>query len=99
LIIVRQDEIVRGGYSYYSGHSSGLFAAVTPMIWAVKNPKLKLFFFGWATLHAFSRIYLAAHYPFCVLIGSIAGFIWGTLVVICFKIYRPINESESKNNK
>jgi undecaprenyl-diphosphatase len=85
-IVTRSDEIVKGSYSYYSGHSSGLFAALTPLMWAVKKRSTKALLFAWAALHAFSRIYLAAHFPFCVLIGSLAGFFLGTIVIMVFQV-------------
>lgn len=79
-LTVFADENVRGSYSYFSGHSSGLFAGLTPLAWAIKSKKSKSLLWLWAGLHAFSRIYLAAHFPFCVVIGSLSGFVAGTAV-------------------
>ena len=78
------DETVRMGYSYVAGHSCVFFALITPMIWFVSNKQIKLYLFLWASIHAFSRIYLAAHFPYCVLMGAVLGFSMATLVTkIC----------------
>ena len=74
------DETVRGGFSYISGHSSSLFALLTPLFWAVKNRWVKGGLMVWATLHAFTRVYVAVHFPYCCIIGSLYGFIIGTCV-------------------
>jgi undecaprenyl-diphosphatase len=78
------DEIVIG-LSYFSGHSSGLFAALTPFAWSLKSKSGRTVTWLWAGLHAFSRIYVAAHFPLCCLIGSLSGFCAGT---ICFWIFK-----------
>jgi undecaprenyl-diphosphatase len=87
VLTVFADETVRGHYSYFSGHSSGLFAGLTPLAWGVKSKKSKVLLWVWAGIHAFSRIYVAAHFPFCVLIGSLSGFIAGTAIYFAFRIF------------
>ena len=76
-----EDEYVRHGTSYVSGHAAALFAMLTPLMWAVRRPVLKVALFSWAALHALSRVYVAAHYPYCALMGSFLGFSIATLVV------------------
>jgi membrane-associated phospholipid phosphatase len=76
-----EDEYVRHGTSYVSGHAAALFAMLTPLMWAVRRPVLKVALFSWAVLHALSRVYVAAHYPYCALMGSFLGFAIATLVV------------------
>ncbi|GAB4327370.1 MAG: hypothetical protein Kow0069_34240 [Promethearchaeota archaeon] len=68
------DEVVRDGFSYPSGHSAALFALTTPVVLKAKRVGHKVAGFAWAALHAFSRVYLAAHFPFCALMGSLLGF-------------------------
>ena len=80
------DEIVRTGYSYVAGHSSVFFAMITPMIWFVSNKQVKLYLFLWASVHAFTRVYLAAHFPYCALMGAVLGFSMATLVTKIFKV-------------
>lgn len=74
------DEIVRAGYSYASGHASGLFALVTPLVWAVRRVPVKAALVAWALVHAATRVYVAAHYPTCAFMGAVMGFSIGTLV-------------------
>lgn len=78
------DEVVRTGYSYASGHSAGLFALVTPMFWATRRTSVRVALLLWATVHSFTRVYLAAHYPFCALMGSVMGCSIGSLVFFTF---------------
>ncbi len=76
-----EDEYVRHGTSYVSGHAAALFAMLTPFMWVVRRPSLKVILFSWAALHALSRVYVAAHYPYCAAMGSFLGFAIATLVV------------------
>jgi membrane-associated phospholipid phosphatase len=75
------DEYVRHGNSYVSGHAAALFALLTPFIWAVRRRSLKLGLLAWATLHAASRVYVAAHFPYCVVMASFLGVSIPTLLV------------------
>jgi len=75
------DEYVRHGNSYVSGHAAALFALLTPFIWAVRRASLKILLLAWATLHAISRVYVAAHFPYCVVMASFLGASVGTLLV------------------
>ncbi len=83
-IRVIPDEVVKSSPSYISGHASSLFALVTPAIWATRRKWVKISLFGWATLHAYTRVYTAAHFPYCTFMGSLFGFLVGTLVYWSF---------------
>jgi membrane-associated phospholipid phosphatase len=73
------DEVLRGKNSFPSGHTSGTFALLTPFFWYVQNRKARAGLMGWGVLQGFSRVYTAAHFPFCCLMGGILGFSAGTL--------------------
>jgi len=75
------DEYVRHGNSYVSGHAAALFALLSPFAWAVRRTSLRVALFAWATLHTVSRVYVAAHYPYCAFMGSFLGFTISTLLV------------------
>jgi membrane-associated phospholipid phosphatase len=80
-LLVVPDEYVRHGNSYVSGHAATLFALLTPFIWAVRRTSLKILLLAWAALHAFSRVYVAAHFPYCVFMASFLGASVPTLLV------------------
>ena len=74
------DEVLRGCNSYPSGHTSSTFALLTPWFWFTRNRKVRTGLMTWCVLQGFSRVYTAAHFPFCCLMGGILGFAVGTLV-------------------
>ncbi len=80
------DEIVRSHYSYVSGHSSTFFAFLTPAILYSKKKYVKGGLFLWAAYHSFTRVYLAAHFPYCAFMGSLMGITYGIIVYHMFYI-------------
>ena len=58
-------------YSFPSGHASVAFAAA--VVLAHHQKKHRLLLYLWATLTAFSRIYLGKHYPLDVIVGAALG--------------------------
>lgn len=92
------DEIVRSGPSYISGHASSLFALVTPLCWAARRRRTKAALWGWAALHAYSRVYTAAHFPYCAFMGSLFGWTVATLVYMSFRAWVLPPNPESNSN-
>ncbi len=60
-----------GSYSFPSGHSAAAFAGAALL--ATEFPRARRVFFLVAALTGFSRVYLGAHYPGDVAIGSAVG--------------------------
>lgn len=71
----------RGGmYGFYSGHSANAFAVALFVIslLASKRKYIIPIALTYATLTAYSRIYLGVHYPGDILAGAIMGILVGT---------------------
>lgn len=84
------DERVRGGSSYVSGHASTVFAMVSMMVYFIRIKSMQAVLVGWGLLLAVSRVYLAAHYPFCVLMGALLGIgsTWATILIFAPRLKR-----------
>ena len=62
-----------GLYGFCSSHSANAFAVAIGFYLVSKNRPMGAILIAWATLIAFSRIYLGAHYPLDVIMGAIIG--------------------------
>ncbi|VDH05899.1 phosphatase PAP2 family protein [Bergeyella zoohelcum] len=75
-------EVTCGGqFSFYSAHASNSFFIATFLTHFLKE-KAKGFgviIFLWASVFAYSRIYLGVHFPLDILTGAIMGFIIGKI--------------------
>ena len=70
-----------GKYGFFSGHSSNSFALAFFFSLIFKErKKLMPFLLFFASLIAYSRIYIGVHYPLDILFGALAGILMATLV-------------------
>lgn len=81
------EEVLKGNNSFPSGHTSGTFALLTPLFWFARDRRVRAGLMLWATLQGIGRVYTAAHFPFCVLMGGLLGFGMGTLIF--FTLWGP----------
>ena len=81
------EEVLKGTNSFPSGHTSGTFALLTPLFWFARDRRVRAGLMLWATLQGVGRVYTAAHFPFCVLMGGLLGFGMGTLIF--FTLWGP----------
>ncbi len=68
-----------GLYSFFSGHSSNSFALATffTLLLIPYIRKIGFLFFTFASLIAYSRVYIGVHFPIDIICGSLFGFLWG----------------------
>ena len=78
-----------GHYGFISGHAANATAMVVFLIYSLNivNNMNKFILFGWVFLVAYSRIYLAKHYPLDVICGAFFG---AFIAIIIFKSHQYI---------
>ena len=75
----------RGGmYGFTSSHAANTFGVAVFLSLLIKSYSLSFVFFIWATLNAYSRIYLGVHYPGDILFGIITGISIGFLIYLLY---------------
>ncbi len=81
-------EDFEASYSFFSSHSATTFSMAVFFFMFFRNNKLYGYMaIGWASIVAYSRIYLAKHYPFDVFCGILFGTIVGILGYKLFELY------------
>lgn len=76
-----------GQYGFASSHAANSFGLAV-VLWLLIGKHFQWigwFFFPWATLVSYSRIYVGVHYPFDVLVGTVIGCGAAYLSVFIFK--------------
>lgn len=88
-----------GMYGFISSHAANSFGLAT-FIWLIFRRHYRywfwILFFGYAGLISYSRIYLGAHYPADVFVGTLVGLIAGT---VFYLLFRWVNEWIQIRNK
>ncbi|MDL2231865.1 phosphatase PAP2 family protein [Porphyromonadaceae bacterium OttesenSCG-928-L07] len=76
----------RGGrYGFPSCHAANSFALAFSVMLFFKRLILSSFFFIWATINSYSRIYIGVHYPGDLIAGLIVGLIGALLIYLVFR--------------
>ena len=69
-----------GLYGYFSGHAANSFGIFTFTAYLFKNKLYTRLAFVWASLIAYSRIYLGVHFPLDIVSGALFGYFAGFLL-------------------
>lgn len=76
----------RGGrFGFISSHAANSFALTVFLSLLFKHKPLTFMLVFWASLNAFSRIYLGVHYPGDILFGTLEGCLVGYLMYLLYK--------------
>jgi undecaprenyl-diphosphatase len=85
-----------GNYGFVSSHASNSFAVALLSSFFFRNKLYTITAFIWASLVAYSRIYLGVHYPGDILGGIMVGVLTVLLIYYLLKKYRPFLFSPEK---
>ena len=79
-----------GAYGFISSHACNVFALAVFMTNILKRyyRKIGWVMFVWASLVAYSRIYMGVHYPGDVIVGAAVGAIIGWLMFEAYRLWR-----------
>lgn len=83
-IRILSDEVVRGSYSYFSGHTSSFWALTMIYFWLFRSWKIRIGLVLWALFHGYTRLYTAAHFPYCVFMATFFAIPVTSLIYYCF---------------
>lgn len=76
----------RGGkYGFISSHAANAFGFATYMVYLFRHTLFTISIYVWATLTAYSRIYLGMHFISDIVPGILAGILFGYIV---YRIYK-----------
>lgn len=80
----------RGGlYGFISSHAANAFGFAAFMSFLFRDRLFTWTIFIWATLTAYSRVYLGVHFISDIVPGAISGFFFGYLVYKLYEWVRP----------
>lgn len=75
-----------GQYGFVSSHAATSFGiAVSFNLLADSRIKLAPWFYVWAFVYSYSRIYVGVHYPLDLLVGGLVGILAALLVVTIYR--------------
>ncbi|MFA7692334.1 MAG: phosphatase PAP2 family protein [Candidatus Hydrogenedentes bacterium] len=84
------DEIVRGGFSYVSGHTSSFWAQIFIYFMLIKSWKFRIPLLLLGAFHGYTRIYTTAHFPYCVLMATFFAIPVTAAIYYCFWNHRHL---------
>ncbi len=90
----------RGGlYGFISSHAANAFGFAMLLTLLLKNKWLGLSLFFWATLTAYSRVYLGVHFITDIIPGAFSGLCFGALVYVLYRYLRKRFRMEEESRQ
>ena len=90
----------RGGlYGFISSHAANAFGFAMLLTLILKNKALGFSLFFWATLTAYSRIYLGVHFITDIIPGVLSGLCFGALVYVLYGWLRKRFQMEEESRQ
>lgn len=86
--LVRALEGYDASYSFYSGHTTNSFCLAVFSLLVVRNRYYSMVIMLWATVVAYSRIYVGKHYPLDLIVGFFVGIFVGYVGYLIFDNFR-----------
>ena len=76
-----------GQYGFVSSHAAtGFGVAVSYNLLSESRIKLAPWFYLWAVVYSYSRIYVGVHYPLDILVGGVVGCLAALFVVAVYRL-------------
>lgn len=85
-----------GKYGFTSSHAANSFGIATFIMLLIKNRALSSSLIIWASMNAFTRIYLGVHYPGDILGGALIGILVGYAV---YRLYAYIQNKKRRTSR
>ncbi len=73
-----------GQFGFVSSHAANTFALAIFSSLFFRKRWVTIYFFAWAAIVSYSRIYLGVHFPFDVISGALLGMLIGVLTFIFY---------------
>ncbi len=88
LLEEKKGQVYKGGkYGFVSSHAANSFA-IAFFLFLYIGRKYSFYWFLWAFLVSYSRIYLGVHYPLDIIVGGMVGILVSYLTFFSFRYFR-----------
>lgn len=97
-MVVLVDNYKAGGYSFVSSHAANAFGLATLTSLLLRNRIFTFSVLVWATIIAYSRVYLGVHFPGDIVGGAIVGSVAAYIVYFILKKIKSNLLTENLSN-
>lgn len=90
------NETREGSYGFTSSHAANSFGIATFIMLLIRNRALSISLIIWASMNAFTRVYLGVHYPGDIICGTLIGVVVGWAV---YRLYVYIQNHKRRSSR